>query len=276
MIEKTSEKTKQSILRKTPYAHGTRPAEEGMPAQQIKRLFYAAIGDESDSVLAEIDRIRREANRELDTKADLLAMTDDVAATCDSHHYPSTLGVQRYMESMTNLFRLYYSDLVVPDTAWTALDVPLGDYGYAARVALPDVSAAMVPDVYFAPADVARPQLATFAYCEQGAVVLYATAPLVGELTICTLVCQLPTAFTVLVDAPHADVRLSDDAGKTYGHASVCAVGNVLHVSVTPHDGYALSVVVVNGTAYTAGQSIDPVTVTGTVRVAVTTEEVSL
>ena len=270
MIQKISESSKQAILRKTPYAHGTRPSDEGMGAQQVKRLFYTAIADDTHSVMAEMERMRQEANRDIDTKTDVAMQTDDVEGAVDSHHYPSTLGMQRYMDKVGNIFRLYFTDLVVPDTRWQALETPLGDYTHVARISLPNVTGAMVPDVYFAPADVARPQLATFAYCEDGAVALYATQALQGDLRVQTLICSLPSCYSVLVSASHATVTIVDARAKSYAHGDVVAIGETLHVTVSPEEGYEIVSATLCGSPI--GEGAD-VVVQGTVQVEVVTQQ---
>lgn len=274
MIEKMTEQTKQAILRKTPYAHGTRPTDEGMPAQQVKRLFYAAIADDDNSVFSEMERLRQAANRDLAAKVDMAAVADDVEQACDDHHIPSTMAVQHYVDKVGNTYRLYFSDLVVPATAWQALDTALGDYTHFARVDLPHVTAAMVPDVYFAPADVARPQLATFAYCVQGALLLYATDALMGDVVVQALVCSAPTCFSVLVDAPHCDVAVQDGV-KSYAHGDNVAVGTTLSIAVTPHSGYALQALSVCHQTVDTDALPYTHTVAGTVHIAATAQEVT-
>lgn len=250
MIEKITDATKQAILRKTPYAHGTRPSEEGMPAQQVKRLFYAAIGDESNSVLAEMERMRIEANTSLNGKTDKAMQVQDIESHLDDTHYPSALAVQRYIDKTANLRRLYFSDLEVPSTAWQTLNTAIGSFAYYAQIDLPAVEQTMVPDVYFSPDDIARPQIATFAHCVQGGLRIYATQALQDSVYIDLLVCSLPSYYSALIQADHAQVSVRDAAGKTYADGDPIAVGTSLTVLVAPSDGYALSQVFVNGTLY--------------------------
>ena len=267
MIEKISDATKQAILRKTPYAHGTRPSEEGMPAQQVKRLFYAAIGDESNSVLAEMERMRTEANSSFNDKTDKAMQVQDIESHLDDTHYPSTLAVQRYIDKTANLRRLYFSDLEVPSTAWQALTTAIGGFAYYAQIDLPAVEQTMVPDVYFAPADIARPQIATFAHCVQGGLRIYATQALQDSVHIDLLVCSLPSYYSALIQTDHAQVSVCDATGKTYANGDSIAVGTSITVQVVPSDGYALSQVSINGTLYEGDTVQTTLSVEGTLHV---------
>ena len=273
MIRKISENTKLAILRKTPFAHGTRPSADGMPAEQVKKMFYTAIVDEDDSVLAEMERMRQEANADIAAKMDADKLCDDVEAHVDSHHYPSTLAMCRYVDRVGNAFRLHYTDLRVPAASWTALDTAVGGYGYVAHVPIAEVRASMIPEVCFAPADAARPQLATFCHSGEGRVSIYSTEALDTEVVVELLTCWVPTYYSVLATAPHATVRVADALGKTYASGDFVAAGETLTVSVQPDDGYAVSSFAVNHYYYAADATVT-VAATGTVHVAVSTEEV--
>jgi len=61
-INQVSAETEQAIKRKTAYALPDRPSESGMRADEIKKAFYAAMTDKTDSLLAEIKRIVEESN----------------------------------------------------------------------------------------------------------------------------------------------------------------------------------------------------------------------
>ena len=274
MINKTSENTKMAILRKTPFAHSTRPSDDGMPAAQVKKMFYTAIADEENSILAEMERMRQEANADFDAKVNLDKMVDRVEDHVDSHHLPSTLGLTRYVDQVGNVLRLFYSGLIVKPDDWTALSTPVGTYGYAATIALPNVTEAMIPELCFAPEDAVRAQLATFCQCVAGGVVVYATEALEQPVTVATLLCSVPTYFTVLVRADHADVTIVDAAGKQYQSGDFAALGANLSVRVTPEVGYGLSQFDVNGTTYSAQTTVNYV-VSGTLVVEATAEEVT-
>ena len=276
MIEKMTEQTKQAILRKTPFAHGTRPSDEGMPAQQVKRLFYAAIADEDNSIFSEMERMRQQANGYIATKADAADVVPDLEAHCDDVHIPSTMAVQHYVDKVSNTYRWYYSDISVPAAMWQAMPQPLGDYTHCARIALPHLTAVMVPDVYFAPADVARPQLATFAYCDDGALLLYATDAIQGDVLVQTLVCSAPTCFCLLVQAPHCRVTVRDSRGTSYAHGDAVAVGTVLTVDIAADSGYTVQGAQINGQTVDLSALPYHVTVAGSVRVQADVQEVTL
>ena len=61
-INSISKAAKDTILRKTAHALPDRPSASGMKPQDIKKAFYAAITDEEDSIIAEMERIIRECN----------------------------------------------------------------------------------------------------------------------------------------------------------------------------------------------------------------------
>ena len=61
-IENISANAEEAIKRKTAYGLPDRPSESGMRADEIKKAFYAAITDKTDSLLAEIKRIVNESN----------------------------------------------------------------------------------------------------------------------------------------------------------------------------------------------------------------------
>ena len=63
-MKKVNNNTVTAILKKTPYAHSSDPALEGLSEEQIKGLFYRAITDDKNSVIAEINRIVVEGNEE--------------------------------------------------------------------------------------------------------------------------------------------------------------------------------------------------------------------
>lgn len=266
MINKTSENTKMAILRKTPFAHSTRPSDDGMPAAQVKKMFYTAIADDENSILAEMERMRQEANADIDAKADLDKIVDRVENHVDSHHMPSTLGLTRYVDQVGNVLRLFYGGLVVKPTDWTEMSTPAGTYGYQATIELPNVTEAMVPELCFAPDDAVRPQLATFCRCIAGGVVVYATEALEEAVTVESLMCSVPTYYTVVVRAQNADVHIVDATGKRYASGDFVAPGEQLTVSVTPEEGYSITQYQVGGTAY-AASSEATVTVAGTVMV---------
>ena len=274
MIEKTTENTKMAILRKTPFAHGTRPSDDGMPAAQVKKMFYTALVDDSDSILAEMERMRCEANADIAAKASVSSVTDRVEDAVDSHHIPSTLGLTRYVDRVGNVLRLFFSGLKVMPDDWSALDAPVGTYGYAATIELPNVTALMIPELCFAPADAVRAQLATFCRCVAGGVIVYATESLEEAITVESLVCSVPTYFTVLVHASHTDVVVTDSAGKTYVSGDFVALGETLTVRATAEEGYVLNRMIVNGTDYTiAGTAA--CTVAGTLIIDATSREVT-
>lgn len=63
-MRKINKEVWKKILRKTPWGHSTSPREEGLNTEEIKGLFYRAITDEEDSVIAEINRIVEEGNKQ--------------------------------------------------------------------------------------------------------------------------------------------------------------------------------------------------------------------
>lgn len=274
MIEKTSQETKQAILRKTPWAHSTRPGDDGMPAAQVKKMFYTAIADDSNSVLAEMERMRQEANTDIATKVDKAVLTDDVEAHCDSHHIPSTLAIQRQMDRDTNVYRLYYTYLTVMPTAWREMEVAIGHYTYYADIELPNVTDTMVPDLTFSPLDAVRPELATFCTTYTGRVRIYSTAAMYQPVYIENLVCYIPTHYTVLTYAPHTVVHIVDEQGKIYANGDVVAAHALLTITVEPEEGYALDEYRVSGARYLEGQTAE-YWVTGTVLIEATPTEVT-
>ncbi len=273
MIEKTSESTKLAILRKTPFAHSTRPSDDGMPAEQVKKMFYTALADEDNSVLAEMERMRKEANISLDAKMDADKLCDTIEGNLDSHHVPSTLAVSRYVDRVGNAYRLYYSDIVVRSDDWYPLDTPIASYGYAADVEVYEARSTMMPDVFFAPEDSVRPQLATFCHCLDGVVRIYSTEALDQAVTIEGMVLTVPTYFSLMLDAPHANVMVLDEHDKEYHHGDFVAVGANLRISLSPETGYRLISYKVNGVTYLPND-VAQITVAGTVRVASAEEQV--
>ena len=275
MIEKTSEQTKQAILRKTPFAHGTRPSDDGMPAAQVKKMFYTALVDEDNSLLAEMERMRVEANADIAAKMDADKICDRIEEHLDSHHFPSTLGLTRYLDGVGNVLRLYYTDLEVPPAAWEALTTPVGTYGYQATVPLEGVTARMIPDLCFAPSDAVRSQLATFCRLVDGGVVVYATEALSDVVTIECLMCSVPTYFTLMCDVTNADVVVRDDLGKAYASGDFVAVGTHLTIHVNAVEGYTLTHYFVNGVQHPIA-AVAEVTVEGTVAVSAAGTEVTI
>jgi len=274
LINKTTENTKMAILRKTPFAHGTRPSDDGMPAAQVKKMFYTALADEENSILSEMERMREEANADIAAKVDETCVTDRVEQAVDSHHIPSTLGLTRYVDQVGNVLRIFYSGLVIKTADWYQLDTALGTYGYAADISLPNVIASMIPELCFAPADAVRPQLATFCSCSAGKVTVYATEAIDSAVTVASLICSVPTYYTVLIRAQHADVAVVDGEGKRYHSGDFVALGEELTVSVTAQTGYAVTTYTLNGTAHQAA-STATYTVAGTVVIEATGEVVS-
>lgn len=264
MIEKTSEATKLAILRKTPFAHGDRPGDDGMPAAQVKKMFYTAIADEQNSVLSEMERMRTEANASLDTKVDLARITDDVVRDADSAHIPSVQGLLRYVDRVGNAYRYYFTDITIVPADWHQLDVAVGDYRYAATIPLPHVTAATIAEVYFAPAALARKQLATFCRTTAGAVEVYTNQPFDVPIGVEAIACWVPTFYTVMVDAPHAQVTVTDAAGHNYAHGDSVAAGASLSVSVRTEEGYTAQGYTLNGTSH-AMDAEGTVTVQGSV-----------
>lgn len=63
-MRKINKETRNKILRKTPWGHSAKPAEEGLTEEQIKGMFYKAITDSEDSVISEINRIVEEGNKQ--------------------------------------------------------------------------------------------------------------------------------------------------------------------------------------------------------------------
>lgn len=270
MIEKISDNVKAAIIRKTPIVHGTRPSEAGMPAEQVKKMFYTAIVDEANSVLSEMERMRVEANADLDARIPTADRCDDVEGNVDSHHVPTTLGLYRYAERLGNVYRLFFTHLVVKPADWQQLEAAVGTYTYRAAIPLAGVSVRMVPELCFAPSDAVRSQLATFCHTYEGGVYVYSTEALSSDVTVESLICSLPVFYTVEVDAPHADVHIVDASGKTYVGGDPVAVGAHLTITPTAHEGYNLRLLVVDGqTCLDASASV---TVSGTVQVRVTTE----
>lgn len=64
-IAKTSEETKAAIKRKTAFSLPNAPSSVGYTPDEIKKAFYTPITDDTNSVLAELDRIVDEANTAL-------------------------------------------------------------------------------------------------------------------------------------------------------------------------------------------------------------------
>ena len=64
-MKKISRSTINAILKKTPYAHSSDISKEGLSDEQIKGLFYKAITDDSNSVIAEINRIVEEFDEDI-------------------------------------------------------------------------------------------------------------------------------------------------------------------------------------------------------------------
>lgn len=274
MIEKTSENTKMAILRKTPFAHGTRPSDDGMPAAQVKKMFYTALVDEDNSLLSEMERMRVEANRDIDAKFDKEMVCDRVEENIDRTHVPSTLGLTRYVDRVGNVLRLYFSNLSVAPADWAALATVVGTYGYKAFIPLTGVTERMIPELCFAPDDAVKPQLATFCRCVAGGVEIYATEAIEEIVTVENLVCSVPTYYTVLIRAIGANVTVRDATGKTYADGDFVTVGATLHISVVAQSEYTLSAFAVNGTAYAASATATVESVDGTVRVVAEATEV--
>ena len=132
----------------------------------------------------------------------------------------------------------------------------------------------MIPELCFEPVDAVRPQLATFCRCVEGGVVVYATDAIDGTVTVSSLICSVPTYFTVLVRAEHATVHVADASGKQYTSGDFVALGTTLMIEVTTAEGYTISQYAVNGTTHTAG-STTTVTVAGTVLVEAVGGEVT-
>lgn len=65
LIKKVDEGVRWAILRKTAYSLPNRPSDAGMTPEQIKTAFYRAFTDAEQSVLAELDRVVNEVDKEV-------------------------------------------------------------------------------------------------------------------------------------------------------------------------------------------------------------------
>ena len=63
-MRKITKQVRNNILRKTPWGHSSSPRDEGLNTEQIKGMFYKAITDEENSVIAEINRVVEEGNKQ--------------------------------------------------------------------------------------------------------------------------------------------------------------------------------------------------------------------
>ncbi len=136
-MKKINKSTQLAILKKTPWAHSVRPREEGLNEEDIKGLFYKAITDKEDSVIAEINRIVDECNHQF---ADLditeyigtfenqpkalmqkwlrinkLIFSYELSTEYTSKEVSSLSNVINMTEGYNLLLRLYAPDGVVPD-----------------------------------------------------------------------------------------------------------------------------------------------------------------
>jgi hypothetical protein len=93
---------------------------------------------------------------------------------------------------------------------------------------------------------------------------VYATEALQVTVNVETLMCSVPTYYTLQCNLSHAVASIVDRGAKRYSGGDFVAPDAVLTISVTPDEGYTLGSYTVNGTQYTA-QEIATVTVSGTV-----------
>lgn len=136
-MKKINKSTQMAILKKTPWAHSVRPREEGLNEDDIKGLFYRAITDKEDSVIAEINRIVDECNRQLSDiditeyigkfetqpyalsqkwlRVNRLIFAYELSTEYTSKDVSSLNSVINMREGYNLLLRLYAPDGVVPD-----------------------------------------------------------------------------------------------------------------------------------------------------------------
>ena len=244
MVNKVSETAREKILRKTPYAHSVRPSDDGMGSGQVKKMFYQAVTDREDSALAEVDRVVDEVNAELDTKVNNEDVVDIIDRDSLTGKVASALAVVNYCDNAQNTFRLYYTDIYVPVTAWVE-DETLEGFGYRAFVPLPDVKGSMIPEVFFSPQDAAMGKgLANIAEAVEGGVNIYGMYLPVSTVVIDVIYLNTPNVYSVVVkETPHVHIEVEDGTVR-YRNGDYALPGTVLTVSWTVDQGYVGTVTV--------------------------------
>ena len=272
MVEKVSETAREKILRKTPYAHSVRPSDDGMSAGQVKKMFYQAITDREDSVLAQVDRVVDEVNDELALKVDQTQVVD-LVQNAQAGKIPSVIALINYCDNAQNTFRLYYTNIEVPTSSWQEDDT-LEDFGYRAFVPLPVVTEAMLPEVFFSAQD-ASPGNGIGNICDtaEGGIYIYAMAAPQGTVKIDAIYLNSPNAYNVVVTASaHVHFTVKDQADVTYRNGDFVVTGSRLAVSWTVDDGYQATVKINHQQVATSPASV---TVAGTVWIEGTEEAIN-
>lgn len=272
MIEKVSEESKLAILRKTPWVMSARPSEDGMPAGQIKKMFYTALTDEENSVMAEMERMRQEANASLDAKVDKSSLTDELVA-CESDRVPTVMGLRQYLDKHANLYRLYFDNLLITSDCWEDVRSVEG-YQYEAFVPLPHVTARMVPEACFDATSVKSARLATFCRCEDGGVRFYADKTMENDVVVESLMCSLPHCYYVLAHVDEEGELEISDGKRTYGNADVVAPDTVLTITARGPITRK-TILTVNGETLPYGVLTKTIVVDRTVQVNVQVKRVS-
>ena len=90
------------------------------------------------------------------------------------------------IRSVVDVTPLRFINTSVTTSSWNA-DVTYADYGFRKAVTLTGVTATMIPDVVFAPAEAASGNYASVAVAYAGGIYLYAKAAPAGTITIPTI-----------------------------------------------------------------------------------------
>ena len=77
MIEKVSEETRKRIRLKSAFSLPDDPSEAGLKPSEIKAALFRFVTDETDSVLAEIDRVVEQTNRAVEEDNEESFITDN-------------------------------------------------------------------------------------------------------------------------------------------------------------------------------------------------------